>query len=248
MSEPAAVPYSSFLESETVVLKASESGRHLRIHRGLLNLKGGHILHAFEAALGGEKCEICVFQTTSESTLVRFIEWAYTGDYPAKISPRRAGPRAPQQDCDESKEPCVHIQQLAMIIDPDTDESLANHSLLAHVHLYIFARAYAIPGLRRLALEKAMATLRDLDQPITLRDRLAVMAALHASSTKLLRNDPFLEWIAQYAAYNIEHLRALGAFELLLVKRPQLGASIFWKILAGGQAPWQGVPSTDGSA
>ncbi|KAL2859534.1 hypothetical protein BJX68DRAFT_252410 [Aspergillus pseudodeflectus] len=102
MAKEHSLPYINFLHSPTISLQATEAGRPFHIHRDLLESKSKSISAAFERGFQEELKGVYTFQDTSEGTLARFIEWAYTGDYPAIIVPAQ-GPGVPAKK-EESNE------------------------------------------------------------------------------------------------------------------------------------------------
>ena len=115
-----------------------------------------------------------IFKDTSEGTLARFIEWAYTGDYPAVIS--ALGPVKTS-----TKETESVIKEKNTVTTAKPDLTLENHPLLAHVHLYIFCSIYSIPDLQHLTFSKMAARFMDLKKPNDPDTQVAVISTLRVS-------------------------------------------------------------------
>ncbi|KAL3471155.1 hypothetical protein BJX99DRAFT_238031 [Aspergillus californicus] len=85
MAQKQELSYASFLQSDTVSLKSAKSERAFNMHRDLLASKSKAIISAFENGFKETETGIYEFEDVSEETLAYFIQWAYTGDYPALI-------------------------------------------------------------------------------------------------------------------------------------------------------------------
>jgi hypothetical protein len=207
-----------------------EAGRPFHIHRDLLASKSKSISAAFERGFQEELKGVYTFQDTSEGTLARFIEWAYTGDYPAIIVPAQptGAPAKKEEESNESQ--------------PTATSMPGNHQLPAHMRIYIFGAIYLIPNLRSLAFERVTACFTELEKPEDLDTQLAVIAALRLAFRKLLSDDPLLDWLAQYAAYSIEKLRVQRDFHDLLLESPQLSSRMVLSLIPGQQPPWKSPP------
>ncbi|KAL2785494.1 hypothetical protein BJX66DRAFT_343005, partial [Aspergillus keveii] len=151
MAKEHSLPYINFLHSPTVSLQATEAGRPFHIHRDLLASKSKSISAAFERGFQEELKGVYTFQDTSEGTLARFIEWAYTGDYPATIVPaQRTDEPAKKEESNETDKVLTAIGA-----QPTATPMPSNHPLPAHMRMYIFGAIYpclsAAPNrLRRL--------------------------------------------------------------------------------------------------
>ncbi|RDW68883.1 BTB/POZ domain-containing protein [Aspergillus mulundensis] len=256
MSKEHTLPFFSFLDSETVSLKATESGRPFQIHRSLLASKSKTIASAFDRGFEESKKKVYTFQDTSEGTLARFIEWAYTGDYPTILKATHANeptilkaepsPNGTKTDGETEKtksdSPDNLDINLISLSAPETDLTHENHPLLAHIRLYVFCSIYIIPDLRDLAFTRVTTAFKDLNQPTTLDTQLAVIAALRISFHNLLANDRLLDWLAHYAAYCLGQLRVQRDFHDLLQEAPVLGSRMVLSLSAPGTPPWQVAP------
>ncbi|KAL4905561.1 hypothetical protein BDW74DRAFT_177930 [Aspergillus multicolor] len=258
MSKEHALPYFSFLDSEIVSLKATESGRPFQIHRSLLASKSRAIASAFDRGFEESKKKVYTFQDTSEGTLARFIEWAYTGDYPAIIKATHAneptilkaeaivnGAKEDGKSDNTKSDSTDNLDINAISLSaPDTDLTHENHPLLAHIRLYVFCSIYIIPELRSLSFTRATAAFKSLDQPTTLETQLGVIAALRVSFRSLLADDRLLDWLAHYAAYCLGQLRVQRDFHDLLQESPVLGSRMVLSLHAPRTPPWEVCPPT----
>ncbi|KAL4924818.1 BTB/POZ domain-containing protein [Aspergillus undulatus] len=222
------LPYFSFLDSDIVILQATETGRPFRIHRALLASTSTTIASAFDRGFAEARRGTYIFSDTSEGTLARFIEWAYTGDYPAIIKTTHNDPSEPLKFPLKWSESYVTRE---------------NHPLLSHIRLYKFCDLYTIPDLQDLAYTKTTETLTEINQPTTLDTQLAVIAALRFSFRRLPPNDRFLDWLSQYASYNITHLRVQRDFHDLLSELPSLGSRMVLSMNPAKSPPWSTQPA-----
>ncbi|KAL5335651.1 hypothetical protein BJX70DRAFT_312971 [Aspergillus crustosus] len=220
--------YIDFLDSDTVSLQAGKECRSFNIHRKLLGSKSKAIIAAFDKGFEEGQKGTYTFQHTSEGTLARFIEWAYTGDYPTIIKPTLA------QERQSTNVECAEVQNEA-----NTCSTSENHPLLAHIRLYIFCGIYIIPSLQNLAFKKTTACLTELEKPIGLDTHLAVIAVLRMSFHQLHKNDLLLGWLAQYAAYGIEQLRVQKDFHDLLQECPTLSSRMVLSLNPASSPPWR---------
>ncbi|KAL4863005.1 hypothetical protein BDV12DRAFT_202537 [Aspergillus spectabilis] len=159
-----------FLDSETVALQATKSGRRFHIHRDLLAHKSKAIASALGRGFKEAHDGVYTFQDTSEGTLARFIEWAYTGSYPAIIKSTRVNPHEPIKPeiingARNEVPPESKLNRANGTILPIVDLTSENHPLLAHIRLYIFCSIYLIPNLQELIFPKITATCTDIDRP-----------------------------------------------------------------------------------
>jgi hypothetical protein len=127
-----------------------------------------------------------------DGTLVCFIKWLYTSDYPDIIT--TTCPLNRKSGKEETAITNVKAGNIVTIVG--TSFTLDNHLLLVHICLYIFCGIYYIPELQKLAFEKVIACFTDLEALDSLDRQLAVIAALHISFYKLSVQDPLLDWLA----------------------------------------------------
>ncbi|KAL4804682.1 hypothetical protein BDV18DRAFT_26775 [Aspergillus unguis] len=258
MLENNEITYFSFLDSPMVSLKATESGRPFHIHQALLASKSKTIAAAFERGFDEKQKGVYTFQDTSEATLSRFIQWAYTGDYPLivkRVSGKRMkrlmkGEFVPIIEKSEEKEGNENIERIPddpqPCLEPYPESDLTpediNHPLLSHIRLYLFASIYMVLPLQDLCFDKVTATLGDMNCPTTLDTQLAVIAALRVAFTKLLSSDRLLDWLAQYASYSLAQLRVQRDFHDLLQEAPILASRMVLTVTAAQSPPWKSTP------
>jgi len=235
----------SFLDSDTITLKAEHSSRSFRIHRKLLSSKCKAIVSALDRFEEGQKGAY-TFEDTPEGTLARFIEWAYTGKYPTILTspPEPAGQPLKTENVQvngegEDKSTVTTTTAAAAATATELDLASENHPLLAHIHLYIFCSIYLITELRDMASNKMMECFMDLDRPEALDTQLAVVSALRLAFRKLPPHDPLLDWLAQYASYCVDKLRMQTSFHDLLGESPVLSSRMVLSLNPASQAPWK---------
>lgn len=190
---------------------------------------------AFKRGFEEEQKGVYIFRDTSEGTLARFIEWAYTRDYPSVINPI-----APvETSTKETENTKTVVKKRNTVPVAKTDFTFENHPLLAHIHLYIFGSIYLIPDLQDLAFSKMTACFTDLEKPNDLDTQLAVISALRVSFRKLPTHDRLLDWMAQYAAYSIDKLRTQRSFHDLLKCSPKLASRMVLSLNPASSPPWK---------
>lgn len=185
---------------------------------------------AFKRGFEEKQKGVYTFKDTSEGTLARFIEWAYTGDYPAVISAIEPV---------ETENTEAKAKEENTVTGAKTDLTFENHPLLTHINLYIFCSIYLVPDLQDLAFSKMTACFTDLERPNDLDTQLAVISALRVSFHLLPAHDPLLDWMAQYAAYCIDKLRIQGSFHDLLKCSPMLASRMVHSLNPASLPPWQ---------
>lgn len=231
-----------------ISLKATESGRPFHIHQSLLASKSKTIASAFEKNFSEKEKRVYTFQDTTEGTLARFIEWAYTGDYPFIIkATHTAEPRVVKLEPKEIKVEDGEKKEntdldVVALNSPESDLTPENHPLLSHIRLYIFSSIYMIPDLQKMAFDRVTATFSDINALTALDTQLATIAALRVAFRKLLPNDELLGWLAQYAAYNLCHLRVQRDFHDLLQEAPNLASRMMLSVNPAQSPPWMMQP------
>ena len=196
---------------------------------------------AFKRGFEEEQKGVYIFKDTSEGTLARFIEWAYTRDYPAVISAiEPVETREPvETSTKETENTETVVKEKNTVTVAETDFTFENHPLLAHIHLSIFCSIYLIPDLQDLAFSKMTACFTDLEKPNDLDTQFAVISALRVSFRKLPTHDPLLDWMAQYAAYSIDKLRTQRSFHDLLKCSPILASRMVLSLNPASSPPWK---------
>ena len=198
---------------------------------------------AFKRGFEEEQRGVYIFKDTSEGTLARFIEWAYTGDYPAVIiAIEPVETRKPVETSTNETENTETVKEENTVTLAQTDFTSENHPLLAHIHLYIFCSIYLIPDLQDLAFSKMTACFTDLEKPNDLDTQFAVISALRVSFRRLPPHDPLLGWMAQYAAYSIDKLRTQRSFHDLLKCSPILASRMVLLLNPASSPPWKIQP------
>ena len=126
-----------------------------------------------------------------EDVLTLFIEWAYTGDY-------------------------VHEDvTLGSTLEPeDPWPSLHNH-----LHLYAFSERFSIPTLKELTESKFHTEINRIE-PNSERDATGLIIVIGYAYDNLPSSDPILKFLAQYASWKLELLRATAGFKKLALTQP----------------------------
>lgn len=184
---------------------------------------------------------------------MRFIEWAYTGDYTVqqeRTEDTSAEPIVPADDDQPAAADDVMPEEEAPVPEPDDGEPAASeeittsdvkpdkHPLLAHVRLYIFGGAYLIGGLKQHAFEKMKACLQNLDENNEFGMPLIAIAMMRKAFSEVSPEDDLLDWLARYASFRLDRLRAQSSFNDLLRAEPGLGARMVGLLSPRLEPPW----------
>ncbi|KAL4905560.1 hypothetical protein BDW74DRAFT_177929 [Aspergillus multicolor] len=236
-AKTATTQYLSFFGSETVALKATDAGKPLYIHSKLLASISKPLAAAFESEFEEARKKAYVFRDVSDATLARFVQWAYTSDYPA-------------EDAGTQEEEDVILDTEGNDTDDPYDRLFYDNSngpFLAHIRLYIFANIYMISDLQRLAFDRATAVMKDINHLHDIDAQRHFIEALRISFTQLEIGDKLVGWLGQFAAYNVANLRGLPAFHQLLINVPTIGTTVMMS-LSTAPAPWSKSDCSDDTA
>lgn len=135
-----------FLSSDVITLATENSTRTFKIHKALLDSKSEGIFGRLKnVKSGGEN--IYLFHYASENTLVRFVEWAYRGDYPETIG---------------------NVGQTSHdLLSPSANEGITawDGPLNCHMQMYVFAHVYGITPLESMAFDRVTTCLKEIGMP-----------------------------------------------------------------------------------
>lgn len=219
-----------FLDSETVSLCTHNSARSFNIHRKLLEHKCEVIYSASRKGFSETYQHKYICKDTTDGTLARFVEWAYRADYGNELKPTKTiGAKSVSSEASDGR-----------VLETKSEEvETDNHPLFTHLRLYIFGNVYLVEDLKQIAFEKLTACLRSLENPDDLDLQLAIIDMLRLAFNELPLNDDLLDWLAQYASYNLDHLRLQTSFHDLLRTRPGLGSCMVRTLRAASEPPWR---------
>lgn len=209
----------------------SSSARSFNIHRKLLERKCETIYSAFREVFSETYQSKYTCKDTTDGTLACFVEWAYRADYGDELKPTKTT-RAKSVSSEVGNDFSAKKMTKA-------DVEMDNHPLLTHLRLYIFGDIYLVENLKQSAFGKLTACLRSLDVPDDLGSQLAVIAMLRLASSELPLDNDLLDWLAQYASYNLDKLRLQSSFHDLLRTQPGLGSCMIRTLRAASGPPWE---------
>jgi hypothetical protein len=198
-----------FLSSELFSLKATASDTPYNIHIDLLSSKSPVLWKACKNGMKETEERQMRCEGYSESVLVSFVQWAYTGGYSddrgALVVQERPGDEeevAPPTDDANAKEqwPIVEDEESSI-----QDESI--HPLLLHIQVCVFANEFIIEPLQDLAIGKVKDRLKELGSLEEAHERNVVLDLLEYAFDNLLETDPFLDWLGNYISWKLEELR-----------------------------------------
>ncbi|KAF3403923.1 hypothetical protein F1880_010292 [Penicillium rolfsii] len=216
-----------------VELCSSTSCDSLKIHQRLLESKSEVVAAAFQRDFPERHSRCYTFTETTHVTVSQFIEWAYSGDYtdvkPMPIDkPWEKQPGNPPEPT--TLEPPDELSEESKV--------LPAHTLLSHLHVYVFSHVYQVSKLKELAFDKFTTVLKDMGKPTKLDEQLAVIDCLEVVFSKVDRYDGLRGWLAQYAAWCLDTLRLQGKFHGLLRRVPALSSRMMESLSPAKEAPW----------
>ena len=127
-----------------------------------------------------------------EEIVTLFIEWAYTGDYTHKGG-------TPSGFLGLNQDPWSNLHK--------------------HLQLCVFGDKFNIPILKQLAESKFHTEINPLE-PQSERDAAGLLMVIGYAYDNLPSSDPTLKFLAQYASWKMELLRAAVGFDSFLLDRP----------------------------
>ena len=126
-----------------------------------------------------------------EEALTLFTEWAYTGDYAHKN---------------------VTLESPLEPVDPWS-------SLHKHLQLCVLADKFNIPILKELAESKFHSEINPIE-PSSDRDATGLVTVIGYAYDNLPESHPILKYLAKYASWKLNLLRATTEFNKLLLTQP----------------------------
>ncbi|KGQ00968.1 hypothetical protein PAAG_12341 [Paracoccidioides lutzii Pb01] len=200
----------------------SSSPRIFKIHEALLRSKGGRIYAGFLGKFEEKTEGTYRFKETTEGTLLRYIEWVYRDDYPDVLNSLNSEEATANRAAD---------------LPPADKEGTtdANHPLLCHIRMYIFADTYLIEELKSLSFGKITRYLENEKRPADIDSQLAVIHMLDLAFLNLPPSDNLLHWLGIYTAWCLECLRIQPYFHDIAGK---LAPYIIRYVKPSSSAPW----------
>ncbi|KAG0637648.1 hypothetical protein HOY80DRAFT_907495 [Tuber brumale] len=133
-----------------------------------------------------------------EEVVTLFTKWAYTGDY-------------------------AHEGVTPLATDPKKNPWL---SLRQHLQLYVFSDKFKIPTLKQLAESKFHTEIRPV-HPNGKEDVAGIVMVIGYAYDNLPGSDPILNFLARYASWKFELLRATAEFTQLILTHPNFLQELF---------------------
>ena len=233
---------SRFLDSEIINVRASTnetfqspyklSPYSFKIHKKLLAFKCKTLMQLYESdPLYSIEGDLSLWEFPAE-IVVRFIEWAYTGDYPNR---HRGASTGEKHECSSKRSHNGAIKsECATKSIPST----------IHLDLYLFSSMHSISELSDLSRIKLCSSLDEMgnsaegqQQTVYILKRAFEECPKNHSK---LKNDPILDTLAQLAACRIDSLRNLHEFRDLLQKETRLFTKVLCAIRPAKRVSWGG--------
>lgn len=200
-------------------LGTEDSPQTFKIHKAHLESKSKLFKNVVNFKEGQEG--VYRFHDISEITLARFIEWAYTGNYPEK-------------DRNVNLESASAMKKLGDAAGTTADSS----PLSCNMKMYIFGHIYGILPLQALAFDRVTAYLTKMRRPRSEKLKLEVIAAMEMCFKEILPNDRLLKWLGHYASYCLSDLKKMPEFQKLLEGAPSLSLTMLKYMKPAKNAPW----------
>ncbi|KAL4876342.1 hypothetical protein BJY04DRAFT_200052 [Aspergillus karnatakaensis] len=264
MSTDNRIPYMKFLESDTIKLHAKDSPRTFSIHSKLVASISRPITAAFENNFSEAKNKTYIFEDTTEDTLCRFIEWAYTSFYTAppiqyhssevldgrsETAAQNSGSTAESENKQQQAAPCPTPQEPRGFPEEtprkstnpppvDPTPTTANNALVAHMHVYIFASVYLVDDLQRNAMALIADMLERQWHEGIEHHFPSIFACFRLAFSKLHRRDKLLVYLACYAAFLLDSLKTQREFHTILYEYPLLSILMVQRLHGVRTPPW----------
>jgi hypothetical protein len=207
-----------FLSSDMITLSTEDSTRTFKIHKALFESKCMWFNKLEVLKKGTENTY--KFLGTPESILVRLIVWAYTGEYPEKVS-----------NVDSKSAIVMKSSSIDETITADDDP------LSCHMQMYIFAHVHGIWRLKWKSYDRIKESLRKIGKPTVGELKLKVISMMEMGFKKIHGNDNLLSWFGHYALFYLDELRETPAFQKLLEEAPHLSLAMLKYLNSGLVAP-----------
>ncbi|PUU78970.1 hypothetical protein B9Z19DRAFT_1140566 [Tuber borchii] len=184
--------YKDFLFDGTITLYIGPDGKKMEIHKKLL----ASISPELNKHVNNDMREgiegIIRLPEEGEEVVTLFTEWAYTGDY-------------------------THKGDIPSGIPGLTQDPW--RSLHKHLQLCAFSDKFNIGALKQLAESRFHTEINPLE-PQSLRDAAGLLVVIGYAYDNLPSSDPILKFLARYASWKLDLLRAIGGFDNFILGRP----------------------------
>lgn len=207
-----------------ITLATEHSKRTFKIHKALLESKSRGLFSRLENFKEGAE-NIYRFHDTTENTIVRFIEWAYRGDYPETVRN-------------------VSSASASALQPPSADEGTTadDGPLSCHIQMYIFGHVYGISRLESMAFDRITNRLKNIGKPTDEKTKQEVISVMDMGFSKILRNDRLLNWLGHYVSFCLNEFKESNAFQKLLEEAPSLSLAMLKHLNAASVPPWPHTP------
>ena len=182
----------SFLFDGTITLYVGSDGKKIEMHKTLLESISPELNKHVNNDMREGIEGIIRLPDEGKEVITLFIEWAYTGDYTHK---------------GDTPSGLLGLNQ-----DPWP-------SLHKHLQLCAFSDKFNIEVLGKLAESKFYTEISPLE-PQSERDATGLLMVIGYAYDNLPSSDLILKFLAQYASWKMELLRAADGFDSFLLDRP----------------------------
>lgn len=200
-----------------------------KVHKALLESTS----EVLATDLNGDFGETYKFLGTDITTLVRFIEWAYTDAYPEAIDPPIDSNDNYETDADTAVFDAEALEERL-----EAAQAAEADRVLAHINLYIFAERYEIPRLKQAAYLRLCAQCADIGTPETYRTWPDIVDIVDLALSTLSADDKLLTWLAGCVAYRFQELLEEDGFLDILQRFPDFTIEVIKKMRPVQTPPW----------
>lgn len=236
----------SFISSGVFTLHVGPSRRRFDIHKALLGAASPEFKkHVYNDMIEGKSGNMTLLDER-EDTITRFIQWAYTGDYPSPGASATVVPISP-----EPGELAVLFQEPGDSSSPSSEhepEEDGDPLLMAHARLYVFAERFNIQQLKQQTFDKLTTGIVAVGVPIERESKVTMIYLISyafGNLPKCVVKDRLLEYLGLYASWTLESLRMEPEFFELLQTDIDFVKELFVHVRRGNKAPWGAGTSED---
>ncbi|KAL9111337.1 MAG: hypothetical protein Q9227_004214 [Pyrenula ochraceoflavens] len=210
-------------------LSVQNSQHKYIIHRGLLEIISPTIASSKSFKEG--KDDHYVFEDTTDSTVIRFIHWAYTHEY----------------TCANTAEQHSISNNTITAAKQAQDQPPEDCRLLSHAQVYVFADTYLIQPLKDYSFEKLTDLIKNLRPsmngatPRNGKDMQDLMMLfIYVFADRLREDDKLFVWLIDFIAWWIGDLCKHEEFLRGLL--PRIARFVVPKLKGMERAPWEPNP------
>lgn len=244
------------------VLRAGPALKPFRVHKQLLSVVSAELRkHVYNSMKEGEEGSMDM-PHVPEETMIRFLQFCYTGNYPERIKPEEVEKAATESAVTEGETVTVDGDAAAAAPagangdaaeDADAEapaevdeQAVAYERLEPNAQIYVFSEMYNIPLLKDIAYANIAAIISGTGYS-TLDDATVRTAYINffkycfENLPEREDADKLLKFVARYAAWSLHKFRGDDEFYKFFVNSERMDfiKLLFNSLAECGQAPWE---------